>query len=131
MTLARLVIWLNSAVFFLFGLAAATAPDLVAEATLGAAPATGAALIDARATYGGMMMAVGVILAWTANNALLIPLGLRCVAILMGLMAGFRLLGILLDGSPNLMMWIYLGAEAVSLVLALMALRAVPQNASA
>lgn len=128
MSLARWVVWLNALVFLLFGLAASIAPASISLLTLDAAPASPAALIDTRATYGGMMMAVGVALAMMARDRELIRMGLLSVIALMGLMALTRSIGIVVDGSATPMMWLYLAAEILSLALAVFALRGLPSK---
>lgn len=126
MQFARFVIWLNALVFLLFGCAASVAPASVTVFALGAAPANASALIDARATYGGMSMAVGVVLFLMARDRALLRLGLISVIALMTLMASTRLLGIALDGNPNTMMWLYFATEVLSLGLAIVAIRKLP-----
>lgn len=122
MQFARILIYLNAAFFVIYGLMFGVSPGDFAQALTGSAPDTVSAQVDFRATYGGMTLAVGVIL-WMLGQKGQLRLGLWAVAILMACMASGRLLGILIDGIPNTLMFVYLAAEVVVLMLACVGLR--------
>ena len=75
--------------------------------------------IDLRATYGGMSVGVGLILFALGLRDHTIKLGLISVIFLMIGMALGRTIGIVIDGSPNNLMLIYLGLELGTGALAL------------
>lgn len=109
--MAKLILWLNAAVFAGFGLACILWPAEVAELTTGAVPATTSALTDFRAVYGGMMLGIGLLLALTTRRTMATRVGLQAVVLILFCMAAARLIGILVDGSPNQYMLLYLVAE--------------------
>ena len=80
-------------------------------------------LIDIRATYGGMSLAVGIILYLLATGKDTLKIGLISVSVLMLAMAMGRIIGIGLDGTPNIYMYIYLALELAVGILALLLLR--------
>ena len=116
-------LWLNALFFVAYGLAFAFAPTFLSELVTGAAPATPSALADARATYGGMTIGVGVIFGLCARSASTRTLGLWAIAAVMFFMAAGRTLGIAQDGSVNALMFVYLGAEIIVMTIALWAQR--------
>lgn len=126
MSLATTLIGLNALVFGAFGVLYSLVPEAASRFATDGAPTTASGLIDLRATYGGMSLAIGAFLAMTARQSELHGLGLRSVAVIMGCMATTRMLGMALDGSPNAIMWVYLGTELLVLGAALWALRAEP-----
>jgi hypothetical protein len=58
-SLGSVLIRLNAAFFVVYGLAFVLAPEAVGRAITGSAPDTSSGVIDMRATYGGMTVAVG------------------------------------------------------------------------
>ena len=117
------LIWLNAGFFALYGLGFVLAPELLATTITEGAPQTSSAMIDFRATYGGMSIAVGLVLAALARDPSTHRLGLRAVAATMLCMASGRTVGIVLDGDPNVWMWIYLAGELAVAAAAVAALR--------
>ena len=111
MRFANGLIWLNAIVFVAYGAGFAVAPEALAIWVTGSAPGTPSGLIDLRATYGGMSIGLGLFFALTARDPSRHRLGLQAVLVVMVCMAGTRLLGITLDGTPNSKMWIYLALE--------------------
>jgi hypothetical protein len=61
--MASTLIWLNAGIFVIYGLAFIVAPKAVAIFFTGGSPSTPAAMTDFRATYGGMTVVVGLLLA--------------------------------------------------------------------
>lgn len=123
MSFGTTLLWLNSAFFVVYGLAFVFAPEALGRLVTDGAPATPSGMIDMRATYGGMTVAVGVIFGLCAKAPETQPLGLLGVAAVMLFMAAGRTFGIVYDGSPNAMMFVYLAVEIVVMALALVAMR--------
>lgn len=97
-------------VFLAYGIGFIVAPTPLAIWVTGTAPTQPSALIDLRATYGGMSLGVGVVLLGLATPAMRLW-GLRAVLVLMLGMAGGRTVGLLVDGPGNLTMTVYLLLE--------------------
>ncbi len=116
--MAKLILWLNAAVFAGFGVACALWPAGIAELTTGAIPASTSAMTDFRAVYGGMMIGIGLLLALTTRNDKTVRIGLQAVFLILICMAVTRTMGLLIDGSPNQYMLLYLVAEAAMAALA-------------
>ena len=81
------------------------------------------AVIDLRATYGGMSAAVGVILLLLASNVNTLRVAVVSVFLLMFGMAFGRSLGIYLDGGANAYMYGYLILELAACAIALLLLK--------
>ena len=60
-----------------------------------------------------MSVAVGVVLLLLAKQNATLSLSLLATAVVLLAMAAGRLVGMVLDGEPNSIMYIYLGAELV------------------
>ena len=114
---------MNVGFFVIYGALFVIAPEVVATTITGGAPQTPSGMIDFRATYGGMSIAVGLLLAMFARDPSLHALGLRGVGLAMLCMASGRTVGIVLDGNPNAWMWIYLAGEIAVAIAAFSALR--------
>lgn len=123
MTFARTLVWINCALFIAFGLGFTFAPALLASVVSGAEPATPSAVIDMRATYGGMALGLATLFWLCARDEQGVSIGIRGVLGVMVFLALSRLLGIVIDGSPNAFMVLLLAAEVVMAVLAVVALR--------
>ena len=121
--MTRLLIVATAFVFVVYGVGFALSPQSMSMAVTDGVPETESALIDMRSTYGGLSIAVGVLLWILARNQGLQTLGLRAVAMIMGAMAATRTIGILAEGSPNGVMWILLATELLVLSLSLWQLR--------
>lgn len=117
LTLSKITILLTGLVFLAFGLACLVAPAAVLQAATGAAVVHPVALIDLRATYGGMSLGVGVILFLLTTNPALIRLGLLAVLALMLGMAGGRAIGMLAEAGSNSVMTLYLVLELAAAAL--------------
>lgn len=128
MNIQRLFIQLNALFFVGYGLGFMLFPDVFANWVTDATPQSPSSRIDMRATYGGMSVAVGIIFLLLAHNRQTLKTGLICVALMMGGMASGRTVGILLDGSPNFVMWLFLAAEVLVILASVALLRQMPQN---
>jgi hypothetical protein len=117
MTLAQWIIRLNALFFSLYGLLFFFVPETLLFWVTGSAANTTSAMIDTRATYGGMSLAIGLLLFYFSMKLVYEKLGLVFVILIMGNMAFGRSLGILLDGNPNPVMWLFLVGELVTLII--------------
>jgi len=120
------LVWINSVVFFLYGLSFIFLPEALANLVTNTVPGGSSGLIDMRATYGGMSLGLGVLLGILANNPSFVRVGLWGVLSIMVGMASARLLGIFVDGTPNSTMYVYLASEILMAMLVLLALK--PKN---
>ena len=121
--LPKLLIILTALFFLMYGVAFALFPTALLSWVTDGQVDSSSALIDLRATYGGMSLAIGVMLLLSARNPHWHRLGLITIVVLMLCMAGGRTLGLVLDGSPNVMMWVYLALEVTVAMIALLLLR--------
>ena len=117
------LLWLNVAFFVVYGLLFVFVPELVATTITGSAPQGSSSMIDFRATYGGMTIAVGLVLAALARDPALHATGLNSVLVVMLCMATGRTFGIVLDGDPNGWMWLFLAGELATAAAAFLSLR--------
>jgi hypothetical protein len=74
-----------------------------------------------------MSIGVGVILYLLGKNPETLKTALICVCTLMLSMAGGRVVGIVLDGNPNILMFVYLALEILVSALAFLLLRTTPK----
>ena len=85
---------------------------------------TSSAAMDVRTTYGGFSLGMGLFLLWCRKNA--VRAGLVAAALALSCITVARILGLVLDGSPNMFMWVFLALEVVALGAVLLVLRKVP-----
>ncbi|MEJ2456322.1 MAG: DUF4345 domain-containing protein [Candidatus Thiodiazotropha sp.] len=111
MTIQAVIVRATAAVFTVYGLGFVIAPELLSQYVTGASPTSASGLIDMRATYGGMSVAVGGLLIVLSTKRGSIENGLLGVIILMICMASGRIYGIVVDESANILMYIYLAIE--------------------
>lgn len=78
--------------------------------------------VDFRATYGGMTIAIGVIILYLYSISQIRP-SLITVTILLLSMAVARTIGFIVDGTTNYLMYVYFALEIGGSLLALFALR--------
>ncbi len=122
MTLRSFVIYLTAATFFLYGLAFSFAPAATSFLVTGSYPQGVPALVDFRATYGGMSVAIGATLYYLHAINLIRP-ALVVVIFVLGGMAITRTIGMIVDGAGNVLMTLYLVLEVTGSLLALLAIR--------
>lgn len=122
MKFAKTLIWTNSGLFLMFGLGFAFVPKVLAAVITGAAPPTSSAVIDMRATYGGMALGLALIFGLCARTEGYVQVGVQGVLAVMATLASARVLGILLDGGANRFMLMLLAAEVVMAIMARCAL---------
>lgn len=118
-----ILLWATAAFFVVYGLGFVFVPAVLGSLITGESPTSPSGMIDFRATYGGMTIAVGLILGACARRENTQSLGLWAIAVLMVCMAAGRTWGIVTDGSPNAMMIAYLVVEVVVFSLAVLGRR--------
>lgn len=123
MKLSVALLWVNCLLFMAFGLGFILIPEMPAALVTGAAPGTPSAVTDMRTTYGGMAFGFGGMFGLSVRNPRFVRLGVQGVLLTMAALSSGRLLGMALDGSPNVFMFILVGAELLMAGLAIGALR--------
>jgi len=118
MSLSKSLVALTALVFLLYGLGFVLAPELLSQFVVDAVPASGSAMTDMRATYGGMSVAVMLLLLARSD----VRLGLVAVLLLMVCMAAGRGYGLYVDGAGNTFMYVYLLLEAMAAMAAVLLL---------
>ena len=113
-------------VFLGYGMGFVLVPAPLLQTVVGEVPVASSAWIDMRATYGGLSLGVGVLLWLLAQNQETLRAGVVGVVLLMVGMASGRMVGIVVDGSPNGYMVVYLLLEIITAVLGLWAWRRLP-----
>ncbi|MEP4485578.1 DUF4345 domain-containing protein [Marinobacter alexandrii] len=127
MYIQSLVIYVAATFFLLYGLAFTISPEGMAVLVTQSKPVGTSALIDFRATYGGMTVAVGLALIYLHRINQTRPGLIIVILILMG-MAVARTAGFLMDGAGNSIMYVYWGLEIAGSALALYALQKEPSE---
>jgi hypothetical protein len=117
------LLWIDAVLFVGFGLGFVAAPAQLADLILGAAPTTASALIDMRATYGGVAIGTGLFFALCAARPQWLRPGLVASLLVVGALETSRVIGILADGSPNAFMLLFLAFEVLFTGLTVAALR--------
>ena len=126
--MARYCVLVTAWGFFIYGLLFIVFPQEALQMLVQGKVSTRSELIDLRATYGGMMIGLGLLLFILANNVSTIKVGLLAVFILMLCMALGRIIGIVIDGEPNQLMYIYLSLELLACALSWLLLRAAKKH---
>ena len=109
----KILVHLVAAFFLFYGISFSLWPSLMFHLVTGAEVSNQTALIDIRATYGGMSFAVAALLHFLALKQERIRLALYFVLLLMCSMALPRTLGMLTDGDANWIMYLYLTLEVL------------------
>ena len=109
---AKFLLWVNAILFVLFGVGFILAPLPLAQWITGSTPSTTSGIIDLRATYGGLALGIGIFWALCASNGSERN-GLLSAILVLSAVAIGRITGILLDGTPNLFMFLLLTAEII------------------
>lgn len=111
--MARFLVWATGLFILGYGVAFALAPLGMVVFATGDYPQATSGVIDIRANYGGMSVAVGIgilALGWRREN---LRHALAFTALVLLSMAAARALGMVLDGGPNVIMSLYLVIELV------------------
>ena len=127
MSLSSCVILFAAVFFLLYGLAFSIDPAAMAMLVTGVAPQGESALVDFRATYGGMTMAVGAILYYLNSIKQFRP-ALVFVIFVLGGMAITRSIGMAVEGPGNLFMTLFLVLEMLGCLLALLAIKSLSKR---
>lgn len=122
MKAASFLIDFNAILFFMYGLGFLFFPEYLSALVTGDSPSNSSAIMDMRATYGGISLGFGLLLAYCARCAKTTTTGLWGIILVVGGMALGRLAGIIIDGSPNTIMYIFLILELTIVTVALAAL---------
>ena len=122
MKLDTFVIYLAAGFFIAYGIVFMLAPVAMSGLVTGSAPEGVSALVDFRATYGGMTLAVGLAILYL-HRATYTRASLVLVAMLLSCMALGRVIGLVVDGSGNVLMYVYLVLEIAGSALALLAMK--------
>ncbi len=130
MTFPVVLLWIDCLLFVGFGLGFVAAPQELAEFLLGSAPIVPSAVIDMRATYGGVALGIGLFFGLTARSPQTVRIGLLASLLVIGSLGAARLVGVVVDGEPNGFMLLSLATEAVSVGLTVAALRQLEHSAS-
>ena len=110
MKLAQFVVWFASSFLVLYGLACALVPvELFRWVTNGELSGS-SSIVDFRATYGGMTIAVGTFIYYLLHKGQ-VRLSLHLIVVALLCMAATRILGFMIDGRTNVLMYVYLGLE--------------------
>ena len=120
MNLPSLVVWFAGVFFILYGVAFAIEPYGMAQVTTALEPNTVSALVDIRATYGGMTIAVGIVVIYL-KQCVSIQHSLLVVWLVLLCMAVTRAIGFISDGETNALMYLYFAAEVMGAALAIFA----------
>lgn len=119
----RIYLLVLGAVALLFGVVYVVAPDVMLE-RIGSFPDLGPeATTDVRATYGGLQIALGIVVLWCAGSPDRRATGLLVAAVTMGSLAVSRTIGLLVDREPTIEMTGAAALEAAWCLLAVLLLR--------
>lgn len=108
---AKFIVAFNAIIFGLVGFLFLFLPAQMSEFITGSIPITASGLMDMRATYGGVTLSIGIILhtlnrdAYTRRHGLIVLL-----TVLSGMALG-RIVGMLIDGPANTIMYVFLAYE--------------------
>lgn len=107
-------------IFFLgYGILFTLFPIEASSFVTGGSPQVPSGITDMRATYGGMSIAASIIMFILGSRNESLSFGLSVVAITLYAMAFTRLLGMMIDGDPNVLMYLYFVGEITFATLAM------------
>jgi uncharacterized protein YjeT (DUF2065 family) len=104
---------LNAVIFFVYGIFYMLVPAAMSTYVSESIPTTSSALIDMRAIYGGMSIAIGIVLAILSLKKETLRTAIMILMIFMITMASGRLLGVIFDTGANSKMYYYLISEVL------------------
>jgi hypothetical protein len=120
------LLWVIAVLFVGFGVGFAVAPKFFADFFIpGAAPSVPSAVIDMRATYGGVAFGIGLFFAIAATRPQWQRPALTASLLVDSSIGAARAVGIVVDGEPNSWMLFFLATEVIFAVVIVMALRQV------
>jgi hypothetical protein len=109
--MANKFLWINCILFVLFGLGFILAPSALSNFVTGTEPGNTNAIIDMRATYGGMGLGVGLLFGYSALQRGAELFGVTASFLILSGIALGRIYGMAIGGSPNFFMFTQLAAE--------------------
>ena len=127
--LGRIVLLLMGTVLVLVGLNGLVAPRTLL-APVGILLAEVSALSEARATYGGMHLGMGLFFLITGINPGLRTVGLAAASAFLGGLVFGRMTSAVVDGAPGNFVGLLMATELVGAILALLALLLRPGRAA-
>ena len=113
----KIFILINSIVFLLYGIGFMFFTETLSLYVIDTVPNTKSGLIDMRATYGGMSIGFALLLYLTSQDSKIFVLGVKSIILIVGGMALGRFTGIIKEGSPNTLMYIYLLLEVLVVLI--------------
>ena len=122
MSLARMSLIIAAAAFFIYAAVFLFVPTY-GTSFVGAELPIPSAKIDVRATYGGSVLGVAIFFALCSMRAAWVRAGLVAQAVVLGGFIFGRVVGIIVDGEPNVAIYVLLVGEIAGCALALFALR--------
>jgi hypothetical protein len=130
MKFGRALVLINAVIFIIYGCFYLLYPIEASMYVTQSIPATTTAVIDMRAVYGGMSIAIGIILVLLSINNHTLLLAVKILFIYMLCMAFARFLGVIVDGNANNKMYYYLIAEGITAMICLIWLIVVKSTSS-
>jgi len=115
--LPRAFLYFFAAVFIIYGIIGFFEP-VSAVANMGINIDNNHAKIEVRATYGGLLVGLGLLFAYSANSDSSVPFGLVAIICIMATVGLSRLYGIMVDGENETIQWDFLIMELVGAVIA-------------
>ena len=113
----KIFILINSIVFLLYGIGFMFFTETLSLYVIDTVPNTKSGLIDMRATYTGMSIGFALLLYLTSQDSKIFVLGVKSIILIVGGMALGRFTGIIKEGSPNTLMYIYLLLEVLVVLI--------------
>jgi Domain of unknown function (DUF4345) len=126
MQLAKFSIFISILIYLIIGLWCLAAPIQTSSGIDIQLP-TPTAIIDFRATYGGLLVGIGIFFIVCLKEAYL-KIGLILQALSLGGLAFGRIVGIILDGMPRPLLIYFLVAEIAAVILAMFAFQRLTRN---
>jgi uncharacterized protein YjeT (DUF2065 family) len=119
---------INAVIFIVYGIFYMLVPAAMSTYVTDSIPSTTSALIDMRAIYGGMAVAIGIVLALLSLKKETLRIAIKILMIFMITMASGRMLGVVLDASANIKMYYYLISEVLIAIICVFWLKLVKVN---
>ena len=113
----RVFLYFFAAVFIVYGVAGFLDP-VSSVANMGIIIDNTHAKIEVRATYGGLLVGLGFLFAYSANSDSSIRFGLVAIICILTTVGLSRLYGIMVDGDNEAIQWNFLIMELVGAVIA-------------
>ena len=113
MKFGKAICLINAVIFLVYGIFYMLVPAAMSTYVTESIPATTSTLIDMRAVYGGMPIAIGIILAVFSLKKETLHFAILILMVFMTTMASGRFLGIILDSGANNKMYYYLISEVL------------------